>query len=66
MDFGRVWGGFWEAKIINFRTFFDVFSKQNLKHVLEVQKIAPRGLKDGSCGNLAVDSGGPRAPGERL
>ena len=29
--FGRVLGGFWEAKILDFRTFFDVFSMINFK-----------------------------------
>ena len=38
-DFGRVWGGFWEAEILDFRTFFVIFSKQNLECNLEAQKI---------------------------
>ena len=28
MDFGRVWGRFWEVKILNFRIFGDLFSIQ--------------------------------------
>ena len=39
MDFGRVLGGFWEAKIDDFRTFFDVFSKSFLKRVSEDEKM---------------------------
>ena len=38
-DFGRVLGGFGEAKILDFRIFFDVFSKQNLEGILEGTKI---------------------------
>ena len=36
--FGRVLGGFWEAKILDFRTFFAVFSMQNFECNLEGQK----------------------------
>ena len=36
MDFGRVLGGFWEAKILDFRTFCDVFSKSFLKHARDL------------------------------
>ena len=39
LDFKGVWGGFWETKNIDFRTFFDVFSMQNLECNLEEQKI---------------------------
>ena len=35
MDFGWVSGGFWEAKIDDFRTFFIIFSMQNLECKLE-------------------------------
>ena len=38
MDFGTVLGGFWEAKILDFRTFFVIFSMQNLECNLEGQK----------------------------
>ncbi len=33
--FGRILGWFWEAKNIDFRIVFDVFSKQILKSFLE-------------------------------
>ena len=39
MDFGRVLGRFWEAKILDFRTFFDVFSKHFFNIFFEGQKI---------------------------
>ena len=39
MDFGRVLGRFWEAKILDFRAFFDVFSKHLFDDFLEGQKI---------------------------
>ena len=63
--FRRVWGGFWEAKILDFRTFFDVFSKSFLKRAREEQKIDPRGPKNAEGGFLVADSGCPQPPGER-
>ena len=39
-DFGVVLGGLWEAKILDFRIFFDVFLKSFLKRVWEGEKIA--------------------------
>ena len=65
MDFEWVLGGFWEAKIHDFRIFFIVFSKSFLKHAREQQKIDPRAQQDGSCAFLLLDSGSPQAPGER-
>ena len=58
-------GGFWEAKILDFRTFFIIFSMLILKSVSEEQKISTRGPKKVDDGNLGLDSGGPQAPGER-
>ena len=37
-DFGWVWEGFGEAKTINFRTFFDTFSKTNFRRLFEGEK----------------------------
>ena len=51
--------GFWETKNLDFRTFFDVFSKSFLKRVSKRQKIGPSRPKDGDDGFLEVDSGGP-------
>ena len=39
LDFDRILEGFWEAKILNFRTFFDVFSMSFFKRGSEGQKI---------------------------
>ena len=44
-DFGGVLEGFWEAKRVDFRTFFDVFSMQNLDCNLEGQKIEKKSHK---------------------
>ena len=38
-DLGGVLERFWEAKILDFRSFLGVFSKQKSKYVLEAQKI---------------------------
>ena len=38
-DFGRVLGGVWEAKILDFRTFFDGFSMSFFKRASEGEKI---------------------------
>ena len=46
MDFGRVWGVFWEAKIFDFRIFFLIFSMQNLECNLEGQKIEKKMAKN--------------------
>ena len=35
MDFGRVWGGFWEVKNFDFSIFFDVVSMLKLEGVLK-------------------------------
>ena len=42
-DFGR----FREAENLDFRTFFDVFSKSFLKRAWEEEKIDPRGPVEG-------------------
>ena len=39
MDFGKVLGRFWEAKILDFRAFFDIFSKHFFNNFFEGQKI---------------------------
>ena len=59
-DFGRVW----ETQILDFSSFFDVISKQNLKRVSDRQKIAKNvcfggGVPAPSCQH----PGGPRARG---
>ena len=44
--FGEVLGRFWEAKILNFRIFFDDFSKQILEDVSEGEKIEKNRKKE--------------------
>ena len=61
-DFGR---GL-EAKILDFRIFFDVFSKSFLKRASEGQKIEQNAEKKVERELLELDSGGPHAQGERL
>ena len=39
MDFGKVLGEFWKAQIVDFRIFFDVFSKDFSNCISEGQKI---------------------------
>ena len=39
MDFGRALGGVWEAQILDFRIFFDVFSMSFFKRGSEGEKI---------------------------
>ena len=46
MVFGRVLGGVWKAKILDFRTFVDVFSMQNFDCNLEGQKIEKKVAKN--------------------
>ena len=59
-------GGVWEAKTIDFRTFFDVFSMQNLDCNLEGQKIEKKkATKSHFSASWRRVSGGPQAPGER-
>ena len=47
MDFGRVLGRVWEAKILNFRIFFDVFSMSFFERGSEEQKIDQKCEKSG-------------------
>ena len=47
-DFGRVLGAFWEAKILDFLTFFVIFSMQNLECNLEGQKIEKNSQQEAS------------------
>ena len=58
-DFGRVW----ETQILDFSSFFDVFSKQNLKRVSDRQKIAKN--VDFLGGGLAPTCQHPSEPGAR-
>ena len=65
MHFEWILGGFWEAKIINFRVFSHVFWKQISNNILKAKKIEKNVELDGSYQILALDSGAPHAPGEK-
>ena len=56
MYFGSVLGAFWDPKILDFRIFFDDFSKQILEDVFEDKKSKKRANKD----HRAVDLGSAR------
>ena len=65
MDFGRVLGGVWEAKNLDFRTFFDDFSKQILEDVLERQKNEKKSVRRRSAGDFGGGLADVPDPGER-
>ena len=54
-----VLGGFWEAKILDFRSLFDVFSKSFLKRLSDDEN----GVPEGGGGRLANEKlSGPDPP----
>ena len=64
-DFGGVWGGSGEAKILDFRIFFDDFSKHILKAVSErpkKEKKVPKAVLQHVLGSARRNV---RGPGER-
>ena len=63
MDFGKVLGRFWEAKILDFRTFFDVFSKHFFKIFLEGQKIKKKSPTREHTGDFGTGLRNERPPG---
>ena len=65
LDFGKDLGGFWESKIINFRTFSHVFWKQISNNVLEAKKIEKNGSKTTMGHHLGWDLRNVRPAGER-
>ena len=62
---GTVWGGVWEAKIVDFRTFFNVFSKLFLNNVLEGQKVDKNSLLGKVSGHFGSARRNARPAGER-
>ena len=52
MDLGLVLGRVWEAKILDFRTFFDVFSMLISKRVREGEKMHQKSEKSKVRSNL--------------
>ena len=65
MDFGRVLEGFGEAQILDFRIFFDVFSKHFSNNFLEGQKIAKKGPTKPQAHFFGTALRNARPPGER-
>ena len=61
-DFGRVW----EVQILDFSSFFDVISKQNLKRVSDRQKIAKSVCLGGGNRLQLANSPASRGHGEGL
>ena len=57
MDFGRVLGRVWEAKILDFRTFFDVFSMSFFKRASEGEKIEQKSMKNRMFFGTSILSG---------
>ena len=64
VDFEWILGRFWEAQIRDFRIFFDDFSKQILKSVLEGEKIEKMTNKDDKAQILGPARRNVRSPGE--
>ena len=58
-------GWVWEAKILDFRIIFDVFSKQISNNVLESQKIEKNSLSVKVFGHFGLALRNARPPGER-
>ena len=65
IDFGGVWGGVWDPKIVAFRIFFDVFSMSKSKCVLEREKIDSKFEKSKLFRFLAPGLRCRGGPGER-
>ena len=61
IDFAWILGAFWEAKIYDFRDFFEQKWKRKIRWFLEGLKIAFWGLKS----KLRTKCGGPCGPGGR-
>ena len=62
---GRVWGWFWEVKILDFHIFSMFFQCRFWRPFQKSQKSAQDTQQDAECANLVVDSGCPQPPGER-
>ena len=65
MDFGRVLRRFWGAKILDFRAFFDVFSKHFFNNFLEGQKIEKKSPTEERTPHFGTGLRNERPPGER-
>ena len=59
MDFGRVLGRFWEAKIIYFPTFFNVFLKLKFERCFESKNLRKKRQTDAGVTSLTPSWAGP-------
>ena len=60
-----VLGGFGEAKNLDFRIFFVIFSKQNVEDVLNGEKIEKKSVSRRSVIDFGPARRNVRGPGER-
>ena len=51
-DFGWILGRVWEAKIVNFRTFFDVLARSFFERDSKGEKTAEMSQQDAESANL--------------
>ena len=65
MDFGRGLGGVWEAKILDFRIFFDIFSKHFFNDFFEGQKIEKKSPTEEHTSHFGTGLRNERTLGER-
>ena len=57
MDFGRVWGGFWDGKIVDFPIFFRTFFDAKLRMQLECKKNSKKEVCPPNRAECAVPGG---------
>ena len=65
MDFGRVLGGFWEAKILYFLIFFDVFLKLKFERCFESKNLRKKRQTDAGVTHFGPGRRNVRGAGER-
>ena len=65
MDFGRVLGGFWEVKNLDFRTFFDVVSMLNFERCFESKNLRKKRQTDAGVTHFGPARRNVRGAGER-
>ena len=65
MDFGRVLGGFWEVKNLDFRTFFDVFLKLKFERCFESKNLRKKRQTDAGVTHFGPGRRNVRGAGER-
>ena len=65
MDFWRVLGWFWEAKILYFPTFFDVFLKLKFERCFESKNLRKKRQTDAGVTHFGPGRRNVRGAGER-